>query len=100
MSTADHPQTDGQIERVNCVLDNFLRILCVDTPKRSGSMLSVVTFALNNSVHASTDFILSYVNSLMHFRVPLTLPRCGLGRGGGEVADHFADAITAAVKMQ
>ena len=45
MSTADHPQTDGQTERVNCVINAILRSICADTPKRWSSMLPVVEFA-------------------------------------------------------
>ena len=34
MSSADHPQTDGQTERVNRVIEDVLRSLCAQTPKR------------------------------------------------------------------
>ena len=34
MSTADHPQTDGQTERVNRVIGDILRSVCAKTPKR------------------------------------------------------------------
>uniref|UniRef100_A0AAV1VIK4 Integrase catalytic domain-containing protein n=1 Tax=Peronospora matthiolae TaxID=2874970 RepID=A0AAV1VIK4_9STRA len=34
MSTADHPQTVGQTERVNRVINDILRSICADTPKR------------------------------------------------------------------
>ncbi|POM74134.1 Pol protein, partial [Phytophthora palmivora] len=33
MSTADHPQTDGQTERVNRVLEDTLRSICAETPR-------------------------------------------------------------------
>ena len=49
MSTADHPQTDNQTERVNRVVEDILRRVCTDTPRRWSSMLPVVDFALNNS---------------------------------------------------
>ena len=34
MSTADHPQTDCQTERVNRVINDILRSVCADKPKR------------------------------------------------------------------
>jgi hypothetical protein len=34
MSTADHPQTDGQTERVYRVVEDILRSICAETPKR------------------------------------------------------------------
>jgi hypothetical protein len=100
MSTADHPQTDGQTERVNRVIGDILRSICADTPKRWSSMLPVVEFALNNAVHASTGYTPFYVNGLTHPRVPLTLPLRGSGLGGGEVADRLADISPITVQKQ
>ena len=45
MSTADHPQTDGQTEWVNRVTGDMLRSVCANTPKRWRWMLRVVKFA-------------------------------------------------------
>uniref|UniRef100_A0AAV1UYI6 Integrase catalytic domain-containing protein n=1 Tax=Peronospora matthiolae TaxID=2874970 RepID=A0AAV1UYI6_9STRA len=97
MSTADHPQTDGQSERVNRVINDILRSICADTPRRWSSMLSVVEFALNNAVHASTGFNPFYINGFNHPRVPLTLSLRDLGLGGGEAADRLADISPATV---
>ena len=100
MSTADHPQTDGQTGRINCVVGDILLIVCANTPKRWNSMIPVLEFALNNAVHASTGFTPFCVNGLTHFRVPLTLPLRGSGLGGGEVAVRLADIIPATVQTQ
>ena len=100
MSTADHPQTDGQTERVNRVIGDILRSVCAETPKRWSSMLPVVEFALNNAVHASTGYTPFYVNGLTHPRVPLTLPLRGSGLGGGELADRLADISPVTVRKQ
>ncbi|KAB5587418.1 reverse transcriptase [Ceratobasidium theobromae] len=54
MSTADHPQTDGQTERVNRVLEDTLRSICAEAPRSWSDQLPMVEFALNNAVHAST----------------------------------------------
>ena len=50
MSTADHPQTDGQTERANRVVADVLRT--VATPKEWSKQFSFVDFAINDSVHA------------------------------------------------
>ncbi|GMF30996.1 unnamed protein product [Phytophthora fragariaefolia] len=69
MSTADHPQTDCQTERVNRVVEDALRSVCAETPKRWSAMLPLVEFALNNALHASTGYTPFYVNGLSHPRV-------------------------------
>ena len=68
MSTADHPQTDGQTERVHRVIEDILCYVCAEASKRWSSMLHVVEFALNNAVHASTGYILFYVTPTHAFR--------------------------------
>ncbi|GMF56544.1 unnamed protein product [Phytophthora fragariaefolia] len=74
MSTADHPQTDGQTERVNRALEDVLRSVCAAEPTKWSTLLPQVVFALNNAVHSSTGFTPFYVNGLRHPRTPLTLP--------------------------
>ncbi|POM64279.1 Pol protein [Phytophthora palmivora] len=73
MSTADHPQTDGQTERVNRVLEDTLRRICAEAPRSWSDQLPMVGFALNNAVHTSTGFTPFYLNGLRHRQVPLTL---------------------------
>ena len=47
-STAYHPQTDGQIERVNQVLKDMLRIYVMDKPTKWEDYLHLVEFAYKN----------------------------------------------------
>ncbi|KAG3010438.1 hypothetical protein PC128_g22523 [Phytophthora cactorum] len=100
MSTADHPQTDGQTERVNCVVEVILRSVCAEVPRRWSEMLPLVEFALNNAVHASTGFAPFYVDGLADPRVPLTPPRRGSGLSGGGIADRLAGISPVAVRKQ
>lgn len=63
-STAYHPQTDGQTERVNRVLGDMLRSLVGNLPHQDWPrLLPAAEFAINNSFHtaiASTPFRLAY----------------------------------------
>jgi hypothetical protein len=52
-STAYHPQTDGQTERVNQILEDMLRIHIMHQPKKWEYSLPLVEFAYNNSYQES-----------------------------------------------
>lgn len=41
LSTAYHPQTNGQIERVNQCLENYLMCMCGQSPKKWNSWLGL-----------------------------------------------------------
>ncbi|GMF56496.1 unnamed protein product [Phytophthora fragariaefolia] len=98
---SDPPQTDGQTERVNRVVEDVLRSICAETPERWSAMIPLVEFALNNAVHASTGYTPFYVNGLSHPRVPLTPPRPGSGLSGGEeFAERLADISPLVVRKQ
>ena len=47
-STTYHPQTDGQIERVNQVLEDMLRMYMMDKPTKWEDYLHLIEFAYNN----------------------------------------------------
>ncbi|KAA0063393.1 pol protein [Cucumis melo var. makuwa] len=52
-STAFHPQTDGQTERLNQVLEDMLRACALEFPGSWVSHLHLMEFAYNNSFQAS-----------------------------------------------
>ena len=54
MSTAYHPETDGQTERVNSVLNQYLRVYCNFLQDNWVQLLPLAEFAYNNSVHSAT----------------------------------------------
>ena len=81
MSTSDHPETDGQTERVNRVLEEILRGY-VQSFTDWSEFLPMVEFAINNSVHASTTHTPFFVNGLRHPRLPAHL-ECDSGSRGG-----------------
>ncbi|XP_015279897.1 PREDICTED: retrotransposon-like protein 1, partial [Gekko japonicus] len=63
LSSAYHPQTDGQTERTNATLEQYLR--CYTTYQQDNwySLLPLAEFAYNNAVHSSiqvTPFAANY----------------------------------------
>ncbi|KAL0537123.1 hypothetical protein IC582_026093 [Cucumis melo] len=52
-STAFHPQTDGQTERLNQVLEDILRACALEFPGSWDSHLHLMEFAYNNSYQAT-----------------------------------------------
>ena len=60
MSTAFHPQTDGETERVNRVLEDMLRMYVNDKQTNWNEYLPLVEFAYNNIffwAKSSADYI-------------------------------------------
>jgi len=62
MSTAYHPQTDGQTERMNQVIEAYLRSYCNYEQNDWASMLAMAEYAYNNSKHSSTKISPFYAN--------------------------------------
>ncbi|WJX52068.1 hypothetical protein P8452_38212 [Trifolium repens] len=56
MSTAYHPQSDGQTEIVNKTLQQYLRCFVHDKPKLWGQFLPWAEWHYNTAVHTSTGF--------------------------------------------
>ncbi|KAJ1578000.1 hypothetical protein NDA12_001262 [Ustilago hordei] len=53
LSTAYHPQTDGQTERVNQVIEQYLRMYCNYEQNDWANLLDTAAFVYNNTVHNS-----------------------------------------------
>ena len=66
MSTAFHPQTDGQSERMIQTLENFLRPYVERQPDTWSPQLALGEFAANNAVHVATGHGAFYLNSGDH----------------------------------
>ncbi len=61
-STAFHPQTDGQTERVNRVLEDYLRHYVDMHQSNWASLLPFAEFAYNNAKHDSSGYSPFYLN--------------------------------------
>ena len=52
LSTAYHPQTDGETERVNQELETYLRLFTSNKPKEWSTLLPMAEFAHNSATHS------------------------------------------------
>ena len=90
MSTANHPQTDGQTERVNRVLEDMLQHYVGPTQEDWDEHLASAEFAYNNAWHESiknTPFMLNYGQH------PLTPMYRGISRDRVPAARAFVGAM-------
>jgi hypothetical protein len=71
MSTAYHPQTDGQTERANRTIEDMLRAYVNSKQDDWDQHLPAIEFAYNNSKQASTGFSPFYLNYGQHPNYPL-----------------------------
>ena len=72
MSSAFHPQTDGGTERLNRVLEEYLRAFVGPDQSDWDKWLGLAEFAYNNSKQASTGYTPFYLNYGYHPRTPST----------------------------
>jgi len=57
LSTAYHPQTDGQIERINQELEQYLRVFIDHRQEQWLDWLRMAEFAYNNKIHTATKIL-------------------------------------------
>ena len=71
LSMAFHPQTDGQTERQNQTLEQYLRAYIIYQQDDSVKLLPMAEYAYNNAVHATTSMTL--FKALMRYDPDLNL---------------------------
>jgi hypothetical protein len=54
LSTAYHPQTDGQSKALNQIVKDYLCAYCADEPTAWVNLLPLAQFAYNNSINVAT----------------------------------------------
>ena len=89
-STAYHPQTDRQTERVHQEIEQYLRLYVNERQDDWDDLLPMCEFAYNNHVHASTQQTPFMLDTGAHPRMgfePLTQP------SEDENADEFAERM-------
>src|ERR1700742_4725911 len=72
-STAYHPETDGQTERMNQSLEGYLRLYCSYQQDNWPDLLPVAEFAYNNAPHSATQVSPFFANYGYHPRTTLSI---------------------------
>lgn len=83
MSTAYHPQTDGQTENTNKIIETMIRGYVNDRLNDWDEHLIEVEIAINKSVQASTGYSPFYLNSGQEPNFPLGVAASRVERGEG-----------------
>jgi hypothetical protein len=91
MSSAFHPQTDGNTERVNRVLEDMLRHYVSPSQTDWDTHLPMVAFAINTAPHASTQVT---PFELTRGRKVLTPMEYALLRTTGRVPEHIRQPVS------
>ena len=73
-STAFHPETDGQMERVNQILEQYLRCMISYQQDDWIKFLPMAEFAYNNTLHTSTSVTPFFANYGFHPRFSIAIP--------------------------
>ena len=87
LSTAYHPQPDGQTERTNQEIEQYLRLFINNRQDNWADWISIAEFSFNNKFHTATQMTPFYANSGRH-------PRMGfkpLHTSKVEAASDFVD---------
>jgi transposase InsO family protein len=66
MSTGFHPETDGQTERVNQYINQYLRVYSSYQQDNWVSLLPCAEFSYNNSIHTATGVTPFFANAGIH----------------------------------
>lgn len=72
-STAFHPQSDGQTERTNQTLEQYLRLYCNYKQDNWAELLPIAEFAYNNSTHSATQKSPFFANYGYHPSINVSL---------------------------
>ena len=75
LSTAYHPQTDGQTERTNQSLEGYLRIYTSYDQDDWDSLLPIAEFVYNNTPHSATGLTPFFANKGYHPKLSINLSK-------------------------
>lgn len=69
LTTAYHPASNGQVERVNQEVEQYLRLFCNHRQNDWSEWLAMAEFSYNNHIQASTQHTPFYINYGRHPRM-------------------------------
>jgi hypothetical protein len=92
LTSAYHPETDGQTERQNQTLEQYLRIYCTLEQDDWATWISIAEFAYNDSVHATTGTTPFRANLGVDPR-SANWPTMALGEGESPMAEDLASKV-------
>jgi hypothetical protein len=92
-STAYHPQSDGQTERVNQTLEQYLRIYCDYQQDDWGELLPLAEFVYNNTQNASTRSSPFYANYGFHPHCSVAIQAPKTSSMSNPTADEWVERL-------
>ena len=103
LSTAYHPQTDGQTERMNAVIESYLRNFCNFAQDNWSEILPMAQLAIANQTAASTAFSPFFLDHGFHLEtLQLTEPvtdepqQSPSSSAGARIAEKLKNALEVA----
>ena len=87
LSTAYHPQTDGQTERLNQDVEQYLRLFVSQRQNDWPEWIACAEFVYNNKVHLATNISPFYANFGQHPRMGIEPRRAGKSEPAKEFAE-------------
>jgi hypothetical protein len=89
LSTAYHPQTDGQTERVNQEIEQYLRMFVSHRQNDWPEWIACAEFAYNNKIHTATHFSPFFANYGYNPRMGIEPQRVGKSEPALEFAERM-----------
>lgn len=93
LSTAYHPETDGQTERVNQILEQYLRLYTNYQQDDWVDLLPLAEFAYNNTPHSATSVSPFFANKGFHPNLSIDLTHLS-SPSARQVAQNLSDLTT------
>jgi len=89
LSTAYHPQTDRQTERINQELEQYLRVFIDHRQEQWPDWLGTAEFAYNNKIHAATKILPFKANYGQDLRMGFEGRRKGKYKAAGKFVERM-----------